>query len=110
MDKQYIERGEAIKEIESLSVTVTGLRAGKNILTRYAKHYKDSVVKALSDVPAADVVEVVHARWDEDKYPFCNVCPVCGLVIDRTCIKYNSGKLNFCPHCGARMGGGKHDG
>lgn len=101
--KEYIERGEVIKEIESLSVTVTGLRAGKNLLTRYAKHYKDSVVKVLSDTPAADVVEVVHARWDEDRYPFCNVCPECGLVIDRTCIKNNSGMLNYCPNCSAKM-------
>lgn len=50
-EKEYIEREAAIDEIESLSVTVTGLRDGKNLLTRYAKHYKDSVVKVLSDAP-----------------------------------------------------------
>lgn len=65
-EKEYIDRNAVIEEIESLSVTVTGLRAIKNLLTRYAKHYKDSVVKVLSDVPAADVVEVVHGEWIED--------------------------------------------
>lgn len=66
---------------------------------------KGNVYYEIDHAPAADVVEVVHARWDEDEYPFCNVCMECGLVIDRTCIKHNSGKLNFCPHCGAKMDG-----
>lgn len=68
----------------------------------------ESGVKVLDMIkrePTADVVEVVHSQWNEDKYPFCNVCPRCGLIIDRTSIKYNSGKLNYCPNCGAKMGG-----
>ncbi len=55
------------------------------------------------NAPAEDVVPVVHGEWNETKYPFCNVCPRCGMVIDRTCIKLNSGKLNLCPNCGAKM-------
>jgi hypothetical protein len=97
-DKEYIERGVASK-----------------IIDNYAKAVDESgavVVKAIKDIveiicPAADVVEVRHSQWDEDKYPFCNVCPECGLIIDRTCIKRNSGKLNLCPNCGAKMDGGK---
>lgn len=57
------------------------------------------------NAPAEDVVPVVHGEWNETKYPFCNVCPRCRMVIDRTCIKLNSGKLNFCPNCGAKMDG-----
>lgn len=95
-EKEYIEREAAIDEIESLSVAVTGLRAGKNLLTRYAKHYKDSVVKVLSDVPAADVVEVVHAQWiDRDEKTWCSNC-------DASNKQY---KPPYCPHCGARMDG-----
>ena len=65
--KEYIERDAVIDEIESLSVTVTGLRAGKNLLTRYAKHYKDSVVKVLSDIPAEDVVPCAAGNGGEDE-------------------------------------------
>jgi hypothetical protein len=104
MDKEWVERGAALKALRyyygcSVEVecdpdcTVTECAEGRIIMT----------------LPAAEVVEVVHARWDEDRYPFCNVCPVFGLVIDRMCIKYNSGKLNYRPNCGAKMDGGKHE-
>lgn len=61
-EKEYIERNAVIEEIESLSVTVTGLRAGNNLLGRYAKHYKESVVRLLTYARAADVVEVVRCK------------------------------------------------
>ena len=66
---------------------------------------KDAMIRHIAKMPAADVVEVRHGAWDENKYPFCNVCQDCRLIIDRTCIKRNSGKLNFCPNCGADMRG-----
>lgn len=84
------------------------------------EHYCDNICKCngkecakskcpIWNAPAADVAPVVHGEWDEEKYPFCNVCTVCGLVIDRTCIKMNSGELNYCPGCGAKMDGGRKE-
>lgn len=48
----------------------------------------------------------VEGEWNEDIIGFCNVCMSCRAVVDRTSIKNNSGKLNFCPNCGAKMKGG----
>lgn len=107
-EKEYIEREAVLESISGLTWYSKNKKGVLNIgaVNRKEAYYPaGNVFDAVENVPAADVVEVVHARWDEDRYPFCNVCPVCGLVIDRTCIKYNSGKLNYCPHCGAKMDG-----
>ena len=44
--------------------------------------------------------------WNEDVIAFCNVCSLCKAKVDRYAIVCNSGKLNFCPNCGAKMKGG----
>lgn len=46
--------------------------------------------------------EVNHGKWNENIIGFCNVCMECGLIIERTAIKNKSGKLNYCPNCGAK--------
>ncbi len=46
-------------------------------------------------------------EWKENVIAFCNVCSVCKAKVDRYAIKCNSGKLHYCPNCGARMGGGE---
>ena len=99
--KEYIDRG-ALQEI-----VYTRLKALEELYGAYDAYGRgyEECADRISEMPAADVVEVVHAEWDENEYPFCNVCMDCGLIIDRTCIKRNSGKLNFCPNCGADMRG-----
>lgn len=61
----------------------------------------------LRDVPAADVVPVVHGRWEYD-LPTINTygqlrCSICNWwtldpSVDRS--------YSYCPNCGAKMGGG----
>lgn len=61
------------------------------------------VVQILSDIPAADVVPVVHGRWlpQKENHEFKEAwmkCSVCGYPVSRW-----TGNTNFCPSCGAKM-------
>lgn len=60
-------------------------------------------VQILSDIPAADVVLVVHGRWlpQKENHEFKEAwmkCSVCGYPVSRW-----TGNTNFCPSCGAKM-------
>lgn len=106
-EKEYIEKGELLKTFREGYELPIAPGVATAYWTRVVQ-IKDALIEFVEKTPPADVVEVVHAAWDEDEYPFCNVCMECGLVIDRTCIKRNSGKLNFCPNCGAMMVGERY--
>lgn len=96
---EYIDRAKLIERIEYY-MGHTGGEA----------HYAYSVaLKEIRNAPAEDVLPVVHGEWNENKWPFCNVCPICGLVIDRTGIKMQSGGMFFCANCGAKMSRKKKD-
>ena len=64
-------------------------------------------LRAIRELPAADVAEVVHGQWI-DAYPdiepnpmfMYGICSECGF--EQGISKY----LNFCPNCGAKMDGG----
>lgn len=104
MAKQYIEREVLLDFLRNTYDVPLGEWMARNYWSKVVE-IKQKFISCIEKIPAADVVEVRHGVWNEEKYPFCNVCMNCGLVIDRTCIKYNSGKLNFCPNCGVRMDG-----
>ena len=70
----------------------------------YHESYTDEqIIKILDDIPAADVVEVVHAKpvkfyCDARTGRMITTCSACDLKIG----PYDS----FCKHCGAKMIGG----
>ena len=68
----------------------------------YRKGLLDHLAGSWNDTPAADGEPVARCRWIDDRVPFCNVCPVCGAVVDRQSVR-RKGKLNFCPNCGRDM-------
>ena len=82
---EYIERSVAIAKLTTLEVTEP------NATMADAK-------RVLADIPAADVVPVVHGRW----VPFhseatgdIQYCSACEIGFDA--------KMAYCPHCGAKM-------
>lgn len=62
-------------------------------------------LQSISDMPAADVAEVVYGKWENGN----PICPVCGenkfkdLDADIWC----DWQPDFCPNCGAKMDGGE---
>ena len=55
-------------------------------------------VQILSDIPAADVVPVVHGRWVKKKDSDLFYCSECDLP--------SMHKWQYCERCGAKMDGG----
>ena len=61
------------------------------------------LVHCIDSIPAADAVEVVHARWIwiNDKCG-CSACRKC-LSYDGNGVVLDLSHLPYCPHCGAKM-------
>lgn len=66
--------------------------------------YAYAAMDVIKRLPAADVAEVVHAKW----IPFhseaagdIQYCSACDIGFDA--------RMDYCPHCGARMDGWKED-
>lgn len=53
-------------------------------------HDSKSVEKFVDKLPAADVQEVRHGRWE-----LYDICSVCGAQAEQ--------QTNYCPNCGAKM-------
>ncbi|MCR1907470.1 hypothetical protein [Flavonifractor plautii] len=133
----YEETGLEPGEIEQLKGEVFGLRLDKQELSalgpidrlrELAQAHKENrvlpegsgwfvtcsgkkltvVIEALlSKLPAADVAEVRHGRWDaSDRYKFldgstCIRCTECGAALHLD--EYQKYHWHYCPNCGARM-------
>lgn len=87
--KEYIERAAAMDAILGLTIADPAVA-----------QYADAVCYHLQNLPAADVVEVRHGRWEMAP---CNGvydmrCSACGF-----CPGIRFFSSNYCPNCGARM-------
>lgn len=103
MAKKYIDAGSAksvIKKVcETYNIAFENGHGG----------FGDMLVKAIDDMPAADVQEVRHGKWidTEPKYDYENHCAAhyqCSECGRRTGIKQTR-TYKYCPRCGARMDG-----
>lgn len=82
----YIERETAIDKI--LSLKTSGA---------ITETFKDAVLQALEQEPAADVVEASHGYWIDGKCGHYKICSECNQIADFY--------FDYCPNCGAKMDG-----
>lgn len=102
---EYIEKDKAVGIAHDYCHTPDGRCCGPDDVVE--------LYEELQAIPAADVVEVRHGRWEErivddplDPYGFFKKRWYCS-----SCGRYQTyGTTAFCPCCGARMDGGVNDG
>lgn len=77
----------------------------------FANDHDYGLAKRLDEVPAADVVEVVHGRWEYhdcvctgDGLTAVYACSNCRFCIDEEVFEQLNA-TDFCNCCGARMDG-----
>ena len=59
-------------------------------------------LRAIRELPAADVAEVVHGWWGtHSDRPDSLICSVCNCGFDM----WKHDPHNYCPNCGAKMDG-----
>ena len=106
-EKEYIEREATI---EALKDNVTEMES--DIYYGSNKGVpKDEIEDIVNEIPAADVVEVVHGEWKNADWAGVSVkgymaCSQCNVMIP-TCngTRYCLKRLYYCPNCGAKMDG-----
>ena len=67
-----------------------------------------NIAEKIEEASTADVVEVRHGKWEyieEDDCYICSNCKASALNNYRS-LSVNS---NYCPNCGAKMGGERKD-
>ena len=62
---ELIEKNALSEEIESLTVHVTGLRAGKGVLSKFMDEYRKSVLRIINEQPTTTEAEIRAKAIDE---------------------------------------------
>ena len=78
---------------------------GYDRLRELVKADKDGRVIVTDAPPAADVVPVVHGKWEKTSKCYGAIaghCSICGLASGLWCVNM---PYKYCPYCGARMDG-----
>lgn len=73
-------------------------------------HLSNYIEEFIDNAPTIDAEPVRHGLWIQSKtvpaYHHCSLCKV-ARKMQASCNKYLI--LRYCPHCGAKMDGGKDD-
>lgn len=82
----YISREDAVDELQ--------VKVFHNLTDEYY-----GTMQVLNELPAADVVPVVHGKWTKLFYDGFN-CNKCGSTF---VIMQGRNNMYYCPNCGAKM-------
>ena len=98
MGKEYIEREAVLRHKRKMSSADFG-----------GEFWDEAVLcEEIWKIPKADVAEVKHGRWEDRTIEEVSLnglfykCSLCGKAT-----RYDL--WNYCPNCGAKMGGERHD-
>ena len=95
----YIDREASVESLNAMKPFLRD-RGQVQLLRRVMNH--------IGKIPAADVVHVVHGRWEHLEVGWFDLwrCSACG---DEWTFGYDPTaddlKVKYCPNCGARMDG-----
>lgn len=101
---EYIERQKVIEMLENAALI-------SDDDGEYSGYCTEDV--DIESIPAADVAPVVHGKWFKSEYE--TISPMgrtikCKKVTCSACGKSNGrSKTNYCPNCGAKMDGDRHE-
>lgn len=113
---EYIEREAAIKCAEESykmwCLTMSEAEGAREI----NKCYKmQELCKAMGEmfkiIPSADVAPAKHGKWIEYPRPHYFKCSECNHTVPyvKAVLIDGKRKYNYCPGCGAKMGGGERE-
>lgn len=85
----YITKNQAIHAMEQVTQPKC-----------FIEDTRKDFAKIIDELPAADVAPVVHARWEVMRDPYGEIE---GFLC--SCGHESLSASNYCPECGARMGG-----
>lgn len=94
MADEYIKRSQAIKELTNAYEYEYPTASGA-----FDEFATTIVPNVLRNIPAADVVEVVHSKWIKRNNE--RRCPICDFFY----MTNGTTVYNLCPMCGAKMSG-----
>lgn len=102
---------ESYKEMRELVDSMKEDDSAKEVFQGELVTFLEAILRT-KGMPTLDYEPVRHGEWDDKIVPFCNVCSVCKVFVDRGCFPTvrhkgclvpNIGELKYCPNCGAKM-------